>query len=402
MERTTDLERAERDPLIGARTALDRRGVADAPRDGSLLWVVGGACRARQRVRRQPRSTPTARRSAAPATRWRRTTTRGRAGTHSDVSCIECHVDRGLPARFAHKFVALGEVRSHFTGDTRFPRPDPPDVPPDRCTRCHPSMPETTDVRLPSRRSTSRKGTCAGCHPDDRARRDARRAPSSRASTSQRSPPTIPAGAIAAVGAGSANVAGHRRCRCSDCHDLAKTGCKRCHTSQHKPRGDCLLCHRAGRDVEVRPPEQRRRLRVVPRAAERPHRRWRLPALPRQARRRRGCTRTSPDRTAPPATSRPPSTGRAPALDCHKQAGQRTGRSPTRARARTAAPATRRPRDTTPATACAATTAWACRSPSATRPPASTPGAASPCKKCHPSGTATVSCTCHGGRPPRD
>ena len=63
-----------------------------------------------------------------------------------------CHVEAGLADRFAHKFVALGEVRAHFTGDTKFPRPKPPVIPQDRCTRCHPSS-----ARL-SPRTASRTG----------------------------------------------------------------------------------------------------------------------------------------------------------------------------------------------------------------------------------------------------
>ncbi len=31
-------------------------------------------------------------------------------GPHKDVWCIDCHVPEGMPARFAHKFVALTEV----------------------------------------------------------------------------------------------------------------------------------------------------------------------------------------------------------------------------------------------------------------------------------------------------
>ncbi len=72
-------------------------------------------------------------------------------GPHADVSCIECHVARGLPARLSHKFIALGEVRSHLLGDTLFPRQVAPNVPNDRCLRCHPSMPQTTAPRIPAR-----------------------------------------------------------------------------------------------------------------------------------------------------------------------------------------------------------------------------------------------------------
>ena len=56
---------------------------------------------------------------------------------HEGVPCIDCHVNRGFLPRLSHKFVALGEVWSHFFGNTTFPMASPPSMPNSRCLGCH-------------------------------------------------------------------------------------------------------------------------------------------------------------------------------------------------------------------------------------------------------------------------
>ncbi len=321
-------------------------------------------------------------------------------GKHSDVACIECHVDRGLPARFAHKLVALGEVRSHFTGDDKFPRPEPPNVPSRRCLRCHPNLPATTPNGFPHGRH-ARKGTCAGCHP--KTGHDVKPASLQAAGVydpRSSSVPTIPVGAIAAVGAGTANVPGHPSVTCSHCHDLAKTGCKRCHTSQHKPRGDCLLCHRAGTSWKfVHPnggvdcatchkrPSGHTDDGDCTRCHNRPGKTWMYTHRPGQ-----DCA----------TCHKPPAKHRSGECDtCHQQAGVNWGFTHPDSGSNC------RPCHQAPAAHYAGNCArchhrvgasWEFAHPSA----GEHSWRSRPCKKCHPSGTATVSCTCHGGRPPRD
>jgi hypothetical protein len=318
------------------------------------------------------------------------------AGKHADVSCIECHVDSGLPARLKHKFVALGEVRSHFTGDTSFPRPTPPDVPSVRCLRCHPNLPEKTKSGFPHGQHV-RKGTCAGCHPQ--TGHDVTPAALQAAGIYQAGAvPTIPAGAIAAVGAGSANVAGHIAVSCSGCHDLAKTGCKRCHTSKHKPRGDCLLCHRAGatfafvhpsRGVDCAPCHKRPSGHTDDADClachDKPGKTWMYTHQPGQ-----DCGTCH----ARPAKHR---AGACP--DCHKNAGTNW------AFAHPGAGSNCRTCHEPPSGHFAGTctnchprvgVSFAFSHPSA----GEHSWRSRPCAKCHPSGTASVSCTCHGGRTP--
>ena len=320
------------------------------------------------------------------------------SGKHADVPCVECHVDQGVLARLEHKFVALGEVRSHFTGDTKFPRATPPDVPAERCTRCHPDLPETTKSGFPHGQHV-RKGTCAGCH----AQTGHAVSPAALQAAGIYQPgavATIPPGAIAALGAGSADVAGHVAVRCSDCHDLAKTGCKRCHTSKHKPRGDCLLCHQAGVSWKfVHPksgvdcaPCHRRPSGHTNNADcltchDKPGKTWMY-------------THRSGQDCAT-CHKRPAKHRSGACADCHKQAGKSWAfahpGSGSSCNTCHKPPSGHYPGN---CTRChhSVGVSFAFSHPSA----GEHSWRGKPCKKCHPSGTAAVSCTCHGGRPPRD
>ena len=170
------------------------------------------------------------------------------AGPHAqDAQCVECHVDPGLPARFAHKFVALGEVVAHFSGDTSFPRATPPDVPDARCIRCHDALPKTTDRGF-SHEVHAEKGQCVTCHAatgHDVTTEALKAAGIFNASVETTTKP----GEFATVDGGAANIKGHIKVACSRCHDMAKTGCPRCHktdSAKHPWKGDCTECHKAG------------------------------------------------------------------------------------------------------------------------------------------------------------
>jgi len=182
------------------------------------------------------------------------------AGQHAKTAqCIDCHVDAGLPARFAHKFVALGEVRSHFAGDTSFPRASPASVPNARCIRCHTTLPKTTPEGF-SHEVHAAKGTCSTCHAETghavttEVLKAAGVFNASFATTST-------AGRFAALDRGVANVEGHKNVVCSRCHDMAKTGCPRCHEPEpaatHKWTGDCAQCHTANADFAFAHPDSK-------------------------------------------------------------------------------------------------------------------------------------------------
>ena len=170
------------------------------------------------------------------------------AGQHSQTAqCIDCHVDAGLPARFAHKFVALGEVKSHFTGDMTFPRATPPDVPNKRCTHCHTTLPKTTVVGF-NHQNHADKGTCQTCHA--KTGHNVTAAVLQALGIYNASAATTAApGGFATIDGGQANIKNHKKVSCSRCHDMAKTGCPRCHkpldAAKHTWKGDCTQCHTA-------------------------------------------------------------------------------------------------------------------------------------------------------------
>jgi len=320
------------------------------------------------------------------------------AGKHADVSCIQCHVDPGMPARIAHKFVALAEVRAHVMGDTGFPLSIPPDVPAERCLVCHPSTPETTASGFPHGRH-ARKGTCAGCHRESGHAVTA--AALQAAGIYVESPSaTIPVGAFAAVGAGTANVTSHVAVTCSNCHDLAKTGCTRCHTPRHKPRGDCQLCHRAGEAFKfVHPasgvdcaschkrPSGHTDDTGCLKCHDKPGKTWMYTHSPGQdcakchqppAKHRSGaCTSCHRQQGKSWAFSHPGSNSTC--RSCHQPPSGHYAGSCTRCHHRVGV-------SFVFSHPSAGEHSWRSR----------------PCKKCHPSGGSTVYCSCHGGHPPSD
>jgi len=175
-------------------------------------------------------------------------------GAHAGVDCVACHVDPGLKAQVSHKFVALKEVYNHFTTEPKFPGAVS-DVPDSRCITCHDG---TIDATVPGFNHESHRGdrACVDCHTNaghkvtavalaeagilDTAGMQARELRE-----------------VAARGAGSANVPGHVTVACTDCHDLAKTGCVTCHDSEQKEHpvfasvnatatgaaASCMSCH---------------------------------------------------------------------------------------------------------------------------------------------------------------
>jgi cytochrome c nitrite reductase small subunit len=166
-------------------------------------------------------------------------------GPHKDISCVECHVDESQTARLTHKFEAMKEVASHFKGDTTFPRVAPPNVPNERCLRCH----ENIDPKIAGfNHATHSKGKpCIQCHSD--------------AGHTVTAAALLQAGIFnaeatvqmasneatkAVVDAGAADLPGHITVSCSRCHVMSKTACSSCHTPQHKPRGECSTCHQPG------------------------------------------------------------------------------------------------------------------------------------------------------------
>jgi nitrate/TMAO reductase-like tetraheme cytochrome c subunit len=193
-----------------------------------------------------------------------------RRGPHAAVSCMDCHVDRGLPAHAVHKFVALQEVVAHFSGQGRFPK-GRAEIPVERCGYCHQGAKAPKDGLTGSKfthRSHLEEVSCFRCH--------------------LRTGHSVTATALAAVGAldaGSAakmrvvevpptaalltkdggTLPGHQPVVCRACHDMKTLDCAYCHSSRHdaalkgsaalalkSATKDCRLCHVAGRSWTFR------------------------------------------------------------------------------------------------------------------------------------------------------
>ncbi len=163
-------------------------------------------------------------------------------GPHKDISCVDCHVDESPVARVGHKFEAMKEVAAHFTGDITFPRETPPEVPDERCQRCHEDP--KPQIQGFNHAEHSKGKPCVQCHAD--------------AGHTVTPAALLEAGILNAVTAaevvsaettkavvdgGAADLAGHKTVSCSRCHTMSKTACSSCHKPKHKPRGECSTCH---------------------------------------------------------------------------------------------------------------------------------------------------------------
>jgi nitrate/TMAO reductase-like tetraheme cytochrome c subunit len=165
----------------------------------------------------------------------------------SGAQCVDCHVDAGFVPRLSHKFVALAEVWTHVVGRPTFPMPTAADVPDSRCMRCHPHVAAKKAAVGFSHALHAKQGRCELCHPTaghDVTAQALRAAGVYDAVAAARRARTT--SATAAPGAGKANVPGHLKVSCSECHDLAATGCSACHMPRHEALGDCTRCHQAG------------------------------------------------------------------------------------------------------------------------------------------------------------
>ena len=294
-------------------------------------------------------------------------------GHHAkDAQCIDCHVDGGFGPRITHKFVALNEVYQHVFGNRLFPLSAPPAVPNSRCLRCHPAV-NVKRVNF-SHQLHASKATCQQCHFETGhvvTVADLRRAGVYNASIAV----SRPVFQTAVVNGGKANIPGHQAVACSQCHDMAKTGCSACHgVPRNHPktaaRKDCAFCHATSGSFAFKHP-----------AAS-------VDCAP--------CHQ--PPRNHPKIAS-----GKTCSL-CHRAGGswkfshssqgtdcapchQPPRNHPAFAQGQPCASCHRRPGVT-----------WAFSHPSAGEHSFTS----MPCTKCHPSGPPRVYCTCHRGRPPSD
>jgi hypothetical protein len=165
---------------------------------------------------------------------------------HGHAECVDCHVDPGV-ARYTHKFVALGEVWSHFTGYPGFPLGAPPSVPDSRCLRCHATVTPRGFPPSFSHALHAKQGPCQLCHATTGHDVPAADLQAAGIYNPQAAALRIQTGKVTAVpGSGRADIPGHVAVVCSDCHVMGALPCSACHAAPHQPRGDCKLCHQPG------------------------------------------------------------------------------------------------------------------------------------------------------------
>jgi nitrate/TMAO reductase-like tetraheme cytochrome c subunit len=171
-------------------------------------------------------------------------------GPHRNVSCVDCHVDGGIPARVSHKMVALKEVLTHFTTSPKFPLASVA-VPDYRCKACHANL-RVTASGFDHKVHVGQLG-CKQCHKSaghDVTLQALAQAGiiSTAAQLQMASSPTVLASnatTSAVYAPDSDRVSGHKTTACTSCHDLSTFKCSNCHTAPHVPRGECATCHRA-------------------------------------------------------------------------------------------------------------------------------------------------------------
>jgi len=166
-------------------------------------------------------------------------------GHAKDAACIDCHVDAGYPARFAHKFVALNEVYAQFFTKASFPNYNAV-IPNSRCLRCHPDAPTKVVGQFKHADHLSQGVPCAKCH----ATSGHKVSLASLEAAGILNQKTVVAGQEFigqnpqdTVGKGSV-YPGHRPVACQNCHDQANIQCSFCHTPPAQHFGsDCRTCH---------------------------------------------------------------------------------------------------------------------------------------------------------------
>ena len=168
-------------------------------------------------------------------------------GAHSEVACVECHVDAGVPNRMLHKFVALKEVYAEFFTSPTYPQYNA-QVPNARCLRCHAGLEDKKVGKFDHKQHQSRGVACATCH----ASTGHKVTFASLSAAGILNEANAPAGMtyvgqqFQGTGSGPASaLAGHKPVPCSNCHDQAHLECSFCHTPPAKHFGtNCRGCHR--------------------------------------------------------------------------------------------------------------------------------------------------------------
>ncbi len=90
------------------------------------------------------------------------------ASSHSQISCVECHVDSGLVNEMKHKVVATKELYMYVTKTYELPIRMTEDIPDNRCLKCHstkrPVSPSYQGLYIPHDKHNKAGVGCIKCH----------------------------------------------------------------------------------------------------------------------------------------------------------------------------------------------------------------------------------------------
>lgn len=90
------------------------------------------------------------------------------ASSHSQVQCVECHVDPGLTNALKHKVVATKELYRYVTKTYELPIKMAETIPDSRCLKCHSFKRKvsssSSDLYIPHKRHYDNKVSCTKCH----------------------------------------------------------------------------------------------------------------------------------------------------------------------------------------------------------------------------------------------
>jgi cytochrome c nitrite reductase small subunit len=165
-------------------------------------------------------------------------------GPHQGIWCIDCHTDTDVASRVFHKVPVMKQVLYHVLNKGQYPLAEEPDVPNERCLRCHESLAKPTASGFQHTLHSGHR--CMECH----AFAGHTVTVAALREVGAYSGNAFPAQPAAAVGNGAANVVNHKQVVCSNCHDMGSMGCSACHTPHHKTDAhygtDCTRCHQAG------------------------------------------------------------------------------------------------------------------------------------------------------------
>lgn len=319
-------------------------------------------------------------------------------GAHKGVACVDCHVDGGTVNHLKHKVVAAKEVWVHFSGDPRFPQ-GAALVPDSRCLSCHETIMQSSGPKF-SHKEHAKAGACVDCHSESGHQVTTAALaeagvlkPGAEASTAMV--------AQAALRSDAAGVPTHTTVTCSKCHDLAKVACSECHEPAHDARGECATCHRSGTAWEFSHPSATDC--VTCHAAPAKHfgadcASCHKPGTPFKGTAYSHVSGDCATCHAAPAAHN----GKVSCATCHKKRGTSWAASHPGSRACASchkAPASHF------GSSCASChkplVSW--RKATFSHPRTEEHSYRSfACAKCHPSGYSSASCTCHGGKPPKD